>query len=130
MGNYSSDADSVRVDFFKESGKWYCTEAVRWTGHYASEDIDTGKITLIHDAFAQSLADHFLKSTDPADLAQGTKRWRLEDMVAVCLEPYHEHACPLMVSVADAKRRWEEKCRVERERGHTSMGDPNPRGAP
>jgi hypothetical protein len=28
MGHYSDKSTSVRVDFFKASGKWYCTEAV------------------------------------------------------------------------------------------------------
>lgn len=99
MGNYSDDAGSVRVDFFKPSGKWYCTEAVKWTGPYLGTDEATGKITLIHDAFAHSLAEH-LGRQDP---------WRLEDMVAVCLEPYHEHSHPLMVRVADARKAYEER---------------------
>lgn len=122
MGNYSDDAGSVRVDFFsqtsrssegqevhKPSGKWYCTEAVKWTGPYLGTDEATGKVTLIHDAFAQSLADHFTKEKDPSPLAPvAQRRWRLEDMVAVCLEPYHEHAHPLMMKVSDAKQRWKE----------------------
>ena len=29
---YSEDETMVRVDFFKPSGKWYTTEAVKWTG--------------------------------------------------------------------------------------------------
>jgi hypothetical protein len=109
MGNYSDDASMVRVDFFKPSGKWYCTEAVRWTGPYHSKDEATGKITLIHDAFAVSLAEHFTQSTDLNDLAQKGGRWRLEDMIAVCTEPYHERAHPLMVHVAHAKKAYEER---------------------
>ena len=98
MGNYSNDANSVRVDFFKESGKWYCTEAVKWTGPYHGTDQASGKITLIPESFAHALAEH-LGRQEP---------WRLEDKVAVCLEPYHEHAHPLMMKVSIAKQRWRE----------------------
>lgn len=82
---YSDNPASVRVDFFKESGKWYCTEAVEWCGYDAA---------LIHDAFRDSLRIH---------LTQEDGRIRLEEMTAVCLEPYHEHAHPLMMRVRAIK---------------------------
>ena len=74
---YSDDPAMVRVDFFKPSGKWYCTESVKWTGDWH------GNKQLIHDAFAQSLVDH---------LGQ-----RLCEMDAICLYPYHEHEHPIML---------------------------------
>lgn len=74
---YSSDDAMVRVDFFKPSGKWYCTEAVKWTGKY-----DHG---LIHEEFAKSLRDHL--------------GGRLSDMDAVCLEPYHINEHPIQIKV-------------------------------
>lgn len=81
MSNYIKDPASCRVDFFRQSGKWYCTEAVRFIGPWrATTD------NLIHDAFKRSLREHFKECPD-----------RLSDMVAVCLEPYHEHSHPLMV---------------------------------
>lgn len=80
---YSDDDTNVRVDFFKESGKWYTTEAVKWTG--GSTDI------LIHEAFIISLENHLHK--------EGSAELRLSGMTAVCLEPYHENAHPLMVKV-------------------------------
>jgi len=73
---YSDDDSMVRVDFFKPSGKWYCTEAVKWTG--AWED----KIDSIHNAFSKSLRDHL-------------KDGRLSDMDAICLEPYHQYSHPI-----------------------------------
>lgn len=91
MSNYSDKANSVRVDFFKKSGKWYCTEAVDWLTYEGSPD-KGGK--LIHDAFAETLVKHLRDNA--------TGRTRLGDMTAVCLEPYHEHAHPLMLSVKDA----------------------------
>lgn len=75
---YSADDTMVRVDFFKPSGKWYTTEAVRWTGKFAGG-------SLIYEEFKKSLVDHF-KSTPG----------RLSDMTAVCLEPHHKHSHPLM----------------------------------
>jgi|SRR5579872_385122 len=96
MGNYSDDADSVRVDFFKQSGKWYTTEAVKWTGSYHSRENNKpdGRIILIHEAFAKSLIDHL---KDPQ-----TGRIRLNEMTAVCLEPYYEHGYPMMMAVMRA----------------------------
>jgi len=76
---YTEDEDMIRVDFFKSSGKWYCTEAVKWTGSYFVKNGD-----LIHEAFAKSLREHL-------------KDGRLKEMTAICLEPYHEHAHPLML---------------------------------
>jgi hypothetical protein len=99
MSHYSDDSSRVRVDFFKPSGKWYTTESVKWTGPYKGTDEKTGKITLIHEAFAISLRDHFANTMLP-----GLDRWRLEEMTAVCLEPYHEHSHPLMMPVARAKQ--------------------------
>lgn len=44
---YIDDPSMVMVDFFKPSGKWYCTEAVKWTGGHG----DVG----IHAAFKKSV---------------------------------------------------------------------------
>ena len=76
MSGYSDDPAMVRVDFFKDSGKWYTTEAVRWIG-YDNPDI--------FGAFEESLAAHL--------------KGRLVGMWAVCAEPYHPRAFPLMVKV-------------------------------
>ena len=75
---YSEDNRMVRVDFFKSNYEWYCTEAVKWTGGWLSGHED------VHEAFRKSLRDHF----------KGTNR--LSGMIAVCLEPYHEHAHPII----------------------------------
>ena len=77
---YVEDDRMVRVDFFKESGKWYCTEAVMWTGSYTD---------LIHSSFEESLADHFDRVV------------RLVGMTAICLEPYHQHAHPISLIVGE-----------------------------
>ena len=80
---YCDDARMVRVDFFKPaSGKWYCTEAVKWTGAYEG--------VLIHDAFKKSLDDHF-------ERRGGT----LGGMVAICLEPYHQNAHPISIRIPE-----------------------------
>ena len=75
---YSDDPEMVRVDFFKASGKWYCTEAVRFSDYNEPD---------IHFAFAKALREHFKNCPD-----------RLSDMMAVCLEPYHKNEHPLMLT--------------------------------
>lgn len=75
---YSDDDTMVRVDFFKQSGKWYCTEAVKWTADWRA-----CYTNLIHDAFAKSLRDHLDN--------------RLSEMDAICLEPFHEYSHPVQL---------------------------------
>ena len=72
---YSDDPAMVRVDFFKPSGKWYTTEAVKWTGAWAAKEQG------LFAAFAKSLKDHLGN--------------RLSEMDAICLKPYHEHEHPI-----------------------------------
>jgi len=80
MTHYIHDATSVRVDFFKPSGKWYETEAVKWIGGYDGD---------IHEAFAESLRQHLGN--------------RMCDMDAVCLEPYHRFAHPIQIKSGEWK---------------------------
>ena len=77
---YSANPAMVRVDFFKPSGKWYTTEAVLWTGEWE------GHLQLIHDAFKQSLRDHFKDQPN-----------RLSDMDAICIHPYHQYEHPIQI---------------------------------
>ena len=86
--NFSDKPESVRVDFWKPSGKWYATEAVIWTGNYKGQDI--------FDGFAQSLYAHL---HDPE-----TGHLRYSGMRATCLHPCHEHAHPISMEVDDAAR--------------------------
>lgn len=87
MTHYSDSENSVRVDFFKESGKWYTTEEVKWDGAYYSG--------LINDCFKKVLRHHL--KTDSGGM-------RLSGMVAVCLEPNHEHQYPLMCRVDELEK--------------------------
>lgn len=75
MSNYSVNPAMVRVDFFKPSGKWYDTVAVEWQGYHHSD---------IYQALRNSL-----NTSGYGDKYSG--------MTAVCLEPYHENAHPLMI---------------------------------
>ena len=70
---YDEDDSMARVDFFKESGKWHTTEAVKW------HDYD-GEI---FEAFRNALRRH--------------TNGRLSGMTAVCLEPPHARPFPLMI---------------------------------
>ena len=77
MSGYSVDPSMVHVDFFKESGKWYTTEAVKWLEWDGDKHPQT--------VFEESLAKHL--------------KGRLVGMRAVCLEPYHKNEFPLMATV-------------------------------
>lgn len=82
MSNYTSDERSCRVDFWKESGKWYTTEAVIFSdSEFNSKDI--------HGSFKKALKEHFNGNV------------RMEDMRATCLEPYHAYSHPISLIVRD-----------------------------
>lgn len=72
---FTTEEGMVRVDFFKESGKWYTTEAIDMLPFY--HDLD---------GFRKAVYKH---------LEDG----RLRGMWAVCLEPYLEHKFPRMLKV-------------------------------
>lgn len=79
---YSEDDSMIRVDFFKPSGKWCCTEAVKWTELYREG--------YLPDLFAIVVANHLGTRID-------------DDHLAVCLEPFHVHAHPLMITIGRAR---------------------------
>lgn len=79
MSHYSNDSHMCRVDFWKDSGKWYTTEAVSFEGLYDDN--------LIHEAFRKALDRHFEGSG------------RLNGLRATCLEPYHVHSHPISLEV-------------------------------
>lgn len=80
---FTTDDRRVRVDFFKESGKWYSTEEIIWDrfkSEMGSEDV---RWELIIETFKRCLQEQFPES--------------FIGMTAVCLEPYHENAFPVML---------------------------------
>lgn len=79
------EKETVKVYFFKESGKYYTTEDITWTG--SKEDY-------LLDEFCKVLKDHLTDSQ--------TGRIRLDDMIAVCIDPCHKNAFPQMISVKKA----------------------------
>jgi hypothetical protein len=82
--NYSDDVDSVRVDIWKQSGKWYETVALKWD-RYSSKD-ENGKIVeLINDTFRRCMKEQY-----PGN-------WK--GMRAICLEPYHENSHPISIDL-------------------------------
>jgi len=90
--NYSNDPEMVRVDFFKDSGKWGYTEAMKWDRYRTTlvtenETYIASNYEDIQGTFKRCLREQFPD--------------RFIGLTAVCLEPYHEHAHPLMV------RNWE-----------------------
>lgn len=71
----------VRVDFFKQSGKWHAKEGMLWDRY---KSVDSNGYESLRDTFLRCLKNQF------GD--------RYNGMIAVCLEPYHEHSYPVMVT--------------------------------
>jgi len=74
---YSNKENSVRVDFFRETGKWYATEAIEIPDESYDKDIKS------------SLVEAIKKETNT----------RFVGMVAVCLNPFNVHSHPVMVKL-------------------------------
>jgi len=72
---FQLDPEVVRVDIFKESGKWYTTVELKF---------DTFQDELIHDVFKRCMKEQHNYG---------------ENMKAVCLHPYHMYSHPLMITL-------------------------------
>lgn len=94
---YIEDDSMIRVDFFKESGKWYATEGMKWTGSYAATKIGASGPREGWDVDAQFRVGLYDLVVDAS-----TGRVRYAGMIAVCLHPYHTTSFPLMHKVDDA----------------------------
>ena len=77
MSHYCKEPNNCRVDFWKESGKWYEDEEIV----FRNEDYHG----CIFKAFKNALSDH-------AHVAKSYIGMR-----ATCLEPYHEHSHPISI---------------------------------
>lgn len=80
MTHYADNPGMVRVDYFKDSGKWYMTEA-----HDMSEFYNEPSI---HDAVRKTL--------------ERDGRW-LPHFTIVVLKPYHQHAHPVSFTSEEIK---------------------------
>jgi len=78
MSHFSQNPEMVRVDFWKESGKWYDTVELKWDRYKSEND---GEIELIHETFNRCLKEQYAG--------------HYRGMRATCLEPYHENAHPI-----------------------------------
>lgn len=76
MTHFSDKPSEVRVDFFRQSGKWYDTTVISMIGTWG------GKDNQIRDAVRRALTDKGLAG---------------REFIAVVLDPYHEHSHPVML---------------------------------
>lgn len=94
--HYSEKPGMVRVDFFKESGKWYTTEAMDMNDWYNKGYPPTPEraTELPHTAVAvrRCLLAHLTPNA-------GSEPIRYSGMRYVVLEPYHVNAHPVMGDV-------------------------------
>ena len=75
MTNFSPFASNVRVDFFRPSGKWHTTSALDMKDRWDQIPLHQA----IQDALNEQYGDQY------------------DGLIAVVLEPYHEHPHPIMV---------------------------------
>lgn len=99
MGNYSDNDGSVRIDFFRPSGKWITTEAVDMQGFYFGSATSAGPGKTPKHYLLPAAVIEAIRADPDMHLADGTLRhagsW------AVCLDPYHEFSHPQMFLVPE-----------------------------
>ena len=81
--HYSENPGNVRIDIFKEHGKWYTTEVIKMNNYYEQ---------LTVKAVISACLDKFY---DPK-----TKKLLFKDMWVVCLEPYCKYEFPVMFKLS------------------------------
>lgn len=87
---YSSNEGRVRVDIFKESGKWYSTASVDMSDYYNEP--------LIHEGLYKACMDEFHEDRENWGLSISIKDWIEKDNgFVVCIEPYHENSHPICI---------------------------------
>lgn len=79
--NYSENPSSVRVDFFRPSGKWYMTEALDMRDFWTSGPGNMGPADAVRAALER------------------TERGRglLESFIVVVIDPYHQYEYPVVL---------------------------------
>lgn len=76
---FTKNNNMVRVDFFRDTGKWYATNEMVWDRYHSTVN---GGFEYLQETFCRCLRQHF------GEYYKG--------MTAVCLEPHHEHSHPVM----------------------------------
>ncbi len=77
---YTTDSNKVRIDVWKESGKWYTTAQLDWDNYGNSW---TKGDELIHETFKRCLAEQF--------------KGVFKNMRVTCLEPNHVNSHPISI---------------------------------
>jgi hypothetical protein len=80
---------------FKESGKWYADGSVDMSPAYNAACLHDG--LYVACARSQESGDGWPLSTTPY-------AWLMSGGTIVCLDPYHQHAHPVMLTSETAKR--------------------------
>jgi hypothetical protein len=98
MSHYSDNEGAVRVDFFRESGKWIATESIDMTGFYFGrvESVQgrKEKAHLLPAAIIEAI-----RSDETMHARDGSLRYA--GSWAVCLDPYHEFSYPQMFKLPE-----------------------------
>ena len=92
MSHYSNNPGLVRVDLFKPSGKWYATGSIDMSEHYN----DAGLHEAILVACEQQRVGEGSQEGWPVMVPP--REWLSDGGTIVCLQPYHEHSHPIMLT--------------------------------
>lgn len=106
--NYTTDPSMVRVDFFKDSCKWYTTESMKWLLWGNESLLNPGTSYIYSTPRMQNENAIYLDLNDifALSLYEHLRSERLSDMIAICLAPYHMNAYPLMM------HSWNKKAKI------------------
>ncbi len=83
---YSENEGMVRVDRFKDSGKWYDTFSIDMNLYYNDDNI--------YNALEKAIQDRFIKLNLKIP----------DEGYIVCLEPYHKWAFPIMIKLSKIQK--------------------------
>lgn len=83
---FTTDEHMVRVDIFKEKGKWYATIALKWDRYTCGNPQDgSNDYESLHTTFQRCMKEQYPD--------------KFKDMWAICLDPYHELSHPQMIKL-------------------------------
>lgn len=92
MSGYSNNPGNVRIDLFRDGGKWYASGSVNMSSQYNASDL--------HSAVFQACRDSKLNETtnEGWPLSRTPDEWLADGGFIICLEPHSWSSSPIMLT--------------------------------
>ena len=87
---FTTNEGRVRIDLFRDTGKWYATGSICMADFYRG-DIFEGVLRACEREFVRADQGEWPVTTSP-------REWLEREGTIIVLEPYHEHAHPIMLT--------------------------------